>query len=125
VNTQSIYDLVAQKVSGSSQSQQYTDSFFHALRRTLSDLRYRVGVTIATVSDPSQDLVCDDEYYSAIVLGVMLYIQDTGFWGVDKDVATLRQDYYRELRSAKVHYDSTQTIYTRSAGAATSSDDDE
>lgn len=125
VNVQEVHDLLAKKFNATGQSQLFETTFLYALKRVLLDMQNRVGVSLDAPSNVTTDLDCADEYYPVIVTGCILYVQDMGFFGQDKDNAGQRQDYMAQLAQAHTYYMGTQTVYTGVRGEMTDDDDED
>ena len=118
VDTQQLYTILLTKFNAGTQSNLFSTSFNHALTRVFEDLESdKVGISISIPIDQSQPMDCDSEYYGVIFDGLVLYLQELGFWGLDMDKTYLDGKYERSLRRAHTHYMGTQTVYTLASGA--------
>ena len=68
--------------------------------------------------DSVEDDIDIDDYYEGVIFdGLVKYIQDMGFWGLDDEKGEFMARYELSLRRAHTFYNNTQTIYTRTSGA--------
>lgn len=115
LNTQSLYDDVANEFGVFGGSKSFVQSFYRALKRIKADIYSRVFLEFDVPASFEENIDLDEQYYAVVYSGLVNYMNKGMEWNVVPK-GDVEFDYREALASAQYMYleDNPPDVYFES-----------